>query len=101
VQDPAGLLLGGGREPPALEPAEHPSRRHRQVRVDEQAHPRGKDGVAAEQRHEPRRAGGHHRFVGWVDVEDAKGADVLDGALVDPLQALDVARQAGPALAPL
>ena len=54
VEDAAGLLLGALVDVGALEPGQGLERAERQLGVDDQAHPRGEQGVAPVQRQVPR-----------------------------------------------
>ena len=88
VQDPSGLLLGERVDRPALVPGQGAQRPEREVAVDRQRHQRGQQRVAAEQRHEPRRAGGDRRGGRVLLVEDPERAQVLLAAPQGRLQSV-------------
>ena len=56
-------------------------RAEREVGVDEHRHPRREQRVAAEQRHEPRRAGGDDGPVGVLGIEEPQRGEVLGRAV--------------------
>ncbi len=110
-QDPARLLLGHRVDLAALEPGQGLQRPQGQVGVEHHGHPRRQQGVAARQRHEPRRPGGHHHPLGVLGVVDPQRGEV-DGRpsderlerLVDhghPGQAAAPRLEAGPGLGPV
>ena len=80
VQDAARLLLVVGPDVLALEAGQRLQGAEGQLGVDQQRHPGGQQRVAAEQGHEPRGAGGHHRPLRVVGVEDPQGPEVLGAA---------------------
>ena len=80
VENAAGLLLGDRIHLAALVQREGLERAQREVAVDEHRHPRREQGVAPEEGHEPRRAGGHDGALGVVGIEEPQRGQVLGGA---------------------
>jgi hypothetical protein len=78
--DAAGLLLGALVDVAPLEAGQGLDGAQRQLRVEDQAHVRGEDGVAPAQRQEPRGAGRDHGPLGEVRVENPQAAKVVGAA---------------------
>ena len=101
VEDAARLLLASRVDVLALEPGQGLQDPERQVGVDEQRHPRRDERVAAEHRHEPRRAGRQHDALGIVGVEDPQRPEVLGARGDDGPQAVVIGLDLGHLATPL
>ncbi len=104
VQDPARLLLGQRVVPLALEAGQGPQRAQRQGHVQRQQHPRGDQGVAAEQGHEPGRTSGDDLVLGPLPAaapEDPQRAHVLGAGRERFGEPLVRGQQPGAAAAPV
>ncbi len=95
MQDATGLLLSAGIDLQALEPGERLQRSEGEVGIDEHRHPRRDQRIAAEQRHEPRRARGHDGAVGEFGIEDAQAGQVLGRTVEQRPELVVVARDGG------
>ena len=100
VEDLAGRLGGHRVVGDALVTGQDLHGRERAADIEEQRLPRRDDGVAAEQGHEPRDAGGEDGVVGVLRVADAEDAEVVDGAVAEAVPRVHRAVEVGLASAP-